>query len=171
MKKIIVINGSGTSGKDEVAHISKELIVKKTKKTKVRIISSIEAVKDLALLFDWDSRKDNRGRKFLSDLKDAWSLYNNGPFNDIKKKINILDEKFDWLVYIHVREPKEIQKMVDYYDDVKTLLIKRSGVEKFKNHADQEVYEYPYDYIIENNGSLDDLNDSVSCFLKDIKIL
>jgi len=172
MKKLIVINGSGTSGKDEVVKISRELVAeKKINKLIVKSISSIEAVKNSALLFDWDRSKNDKSRRFLSDLKDAWTRYNNGPFNDIKKKVDILQDKFYWLVYIHIREPDEIEKMVDYYDDVTTLLIKREGVEEFNNHADSEVYEYSYDYIIENNGTLDDLKESVECFLKAIEIL
>lgn len=169
MKKLIVINGSGTSGKDEVANISKKIL--KNKKIIVKTISSIEAVKDFALLFGWDGKKDDRGRKFLSDLKDAWTLYINGPFDDVIKKINGLDEKKNWLVYIHIREPDEIEKIVNHYENVTTLLMQRFGIEEFNNHADSLVGEYPYDYIIYNDGTLKDLEESVDTFLKELEIL
>jgi len=168
MKKLIVINGSGTSGKDEVARLSRVIL---GKKMKVITISSIDAVKDRALIFDWDGKKDDKGRRLLSDLKDSWTRYINGPFNDIIKKINGLDEKKDWLVYVHIREPDEIRKLVEYYDDIITLLIQRDEVESFNNHADQEVCEYPYRFTIHNNGTLDELKEKVECFLKVIKIL
>lgn len=180
MKRIVVINGSGTSGKDEIAKISQDLFVFPSNcflEINVRVISSIDRVKEIAKQFGWYGHKNDLGRRFLSDIKDAWTKFNNGPLMDISKKINELDSDKDWLVFVHIREPEEIHKMKyftginDEHGEIFTLLIRRPGVEQFDNHADQEVEEYTYDYIIENDGTLDDLKEHVRLFLKDIKIL
>ena len=36
------------------------------------------------------------------------------------------------------------------------------------NSSDFSVFDYKYDYVIENNGNLDDLEESVKTFLKAI---
>jgi hypothetical protein len=172
MKKIIVINGSGTSGKDEIAKIAQSFL-----KIKVKVISSVDKVKEIAEQLGWYGHKNDLGRKFLSDLKDAWTNFNNGPLMDISKKIDELDSNQDWLIFVHIREPEEIYKiknftgLKDNHGEIVTLLIRRSNIEKFNNHADQEVEEYPYDYIIENNGTLYDLKEHVRLFLEDIKMI
>jgi len=162
MKKIVVINGPGGSGKDIVIDYAMEIL----KETLLDRCSSVDQVKKLAKLFGWDGQKDDKSRKLLSDLKDMWTEYNDGPFKYIQSRFESTDSN---LLFVHVREPSEIEKIVKSYgDSVATLLIRRPDMENFNNHADIEVENYNYDYIIENNGSLDDLRGNVRIFLKDI---
>jgi len=169
MRKIIVINGAGASGKDEVFEITKKLI---DGKYVVVNISSVTAVKLKAMSFGWNGKKDDKSRRLLSDLKDAWTRYNDGPFKDIKQYIQHFHTSKNFLIFVHIRECEEIKKIIDYYGNlVVTLLIRRPNTEKFNNHADSDVENYPYDYIIENNGTLDDLKENVKIFLNDIGVI
>jgi len=171
MKKIIIINGCGTSGKDEIIKITRS-ITKGDDELIVGNVSSVDVIKDKALLFGWDGEKDDEGRRLLSDLKDAWIRYNDGPFAYIKKYINNFHTQKNFIIFVHIRENTEIEKMVNYYGDlVTTLLIKRCGVKKYNNHADKDIENCGYDYIIENNGTLGDLKNSVETFLKDTEII
>ena len=168
MRKIIVINGSAQSGKDEVVKIAKKMI--NNDKYVIVNMSSITSIKEKAYAFGWGGEKDNKSRRLLSDLKDAWTRYNDGPFNDIKEYINHFHTSKNFIIFVHIRECEEIKKMVNYYGNlVVTLLVRRPNIEVFNNHADLGVENYPYDYIIENNGDLDKLEDSVLTFIKDFK--
>ena len=73
----------------------------------------------------------------------------------------------DCFFFIHCREPEEIQKFVDR-EEAKTLLVRRPEVENLEqsNHADQNVFNYNYDFIIENNGDLKDLRIKAMKFVR-----
>lgn len=169
--KIVILNGSARSGKDQFANfISKEY-------EKCVNWSTIDKVKKVAEKnFNWDGKKTNEARKFLSEIKRIWSEYNNGPFEDIVNKIdkhnNKLDkkDKKEFIYFIHCREPHEIQKFVDKYNkDCTTVLLKRYDREVPDNDSDRNVDNFNYDYIIENNGDKKDLKNKSIQFLKEIK--
>lgn len=68
-------------------------------------------------------------------------------------------------LFIHTREPEEIQRYVDYYDAI-TLCIRRPSVENNEqsNHADANVYNYDYECYIDNDGTLEELKEKVKDF-------
>lgn len=106
----------------------------------------------------WDGGKTEEDRKFLSDLKILWTNYNDTPFKTMVATINTFKKHTEYKVlFLMIREPEEIQRMVDYCK-AKTLLIKSNRVSPIKsNMADANVNNYEYDYTVYNNGSLDDL--------------
>ena len=124
-------------------------------------MSTVDHIKEIALeKFDWDGVKDDRGRRLLSDLKDASTRYNIGPFKKIVTQIDNLNKYYgkDYIILsiIHCREPEEIQRFKDYYhEDCKTILIKRKTDIITSNHADSNVDKYDYDFVINNDGDLD----------------
>ena len=69
------------------------------------------------------------------------------------------------VVFIHVREPKEIERLKIALN-ANTLLIKNDNImSEFGNHADDMVENYEYDYVITNNGTLQDLEKSAKIFV------
>lgn len=78
------------------------------------------------------------------------------------QQYNLEPEKF--YLFIHCREPKEIQRIVNTYN-AKTLLIKRGELVVTSNHADANVNDYNYDFVINNNGSLEELRDKAKLFM------
>ena len=163
-KLIFVINGSGGSGKDSFCNIIKQYSGHDT-----FIISSVDEVKKKAKLLGWDGiSKTERDRKFLSDLKDLCTWYNDAPYNYIRQqimyfKVDVTKE----IMFIHIREPKEIEKLKETYPEVKTILITNKNVPIItSNNADSGVFDYEYDYYINNDGTLDDLKKTALNFIE-----
>lgn len=170
MVKVIVINGAGTSGKDTFIDLFSE-VCRDIGTQSVYRFSSVDEVKYYATCMGWDGVKDDRGRRFLSDIKDAMTLYSDAPFNYMKQKVEAVEEKGeDAFVFFHVREPSEIQKMVERLDAL-TVLIERPTVksDSFTNHADKNVGNFSYDYHIMNYGTLLDLKVQAYNFFDQIR--
>lgn len=160
-KEIIVINGTGGSGKDTFVEFC-------MKYAKVKNFSSIDKVKEIARLIGWDGQKREKDRKFLSDLKKLTTDYCDMPFNTIKDAVDEFNNSDDEIMFIHVREPEEIKKVVDAFD-AKTLLVKRVGLANIEsNYSDANVDNYPYDYVIENN-TLEQLDSTALNLVNEVK--
>lgn len=165
-KKIFITNGSGASGKDTVATIIGKYFP-------IMKYSSIDGVKELAKNMGWTGSKTERDRKFLSDLKKILIDYNDFPCKDVSDTIEDFLQDFcpKQICIIDIREPEEIDKIKNKYKDcdIVTILVKSNRVNPIiSNESDKYVNEYNYDYIIENNGTLEDLEDAVILLLKDL---
>lgn len=143
-KEIVVINGTGGVGKDTFVEAV-------SKRCKVNNFSSIDEVKKIARLIGWDGKKTEKDRKFLADLKRLIAEYNDMPYNSVKEAVEKFKNSDEELMFIHIREPKEIQRAVDDFG-AKTLLIKRDNYENIlSNEADALVDQYDYDMIIKTS--------------------
>ena len=159
-KKIIIINGSGGVGKDTFVDFCKEF-------TGVKNISSVDKVKEAAkILVGWNGEKNEKTRKFLSDLKQISIDYNNYPLVYIKEQTEeFLNNSNEKIMFVHIREIEEIQKVKELIG-AKTLLITSNRVEKIlTNKSDANVENYQYDYYIDNSGTLDELKERAKNFL------
>lgn len=149
-KKVFIINGSGGVGKDTfceyVGHYAK-----------VKVISSIDLVKDYASKMGWNGSKTPRDRKFLSDLKDLLTKYNDYPFRDICQKVLWFKEDDNEFLFIHIREPEEIDRAKKEFNAHTILMVNDNVKGIYSNHADARVLEYNYDIVIDNSGTLKDL--------------
>ena len=165
IKPIIILNGSGGSGKNTFA----ELI---GKYLNVWTISSVDEVKKIASLSGWDGKKTDKDRKFLSDLKILMSDYNDYPFQYLLSQVKIFQNTiccYDILT-IDIREPEEISRAVKEFK-AKTLLIKRSDVPEIKsNMADANVDNYDYDYVNYIVGTIQDLENLAIKFIKCLEV-
>ena len=164
-KTVIVINGAGGVGKDTLCDFASAHF-------KVKNISSITPIKEIAAQCGWDGRKDNKSRKFLSDLKKLCVEYNDYPTVwalGQYKDFLLTDEE---IMFVHIREKEEIAKFVEVTEGVaKTLLIrggKRMSSEKYGNISDDGVEDYSYDYYFTNDKSLDVAETEFIEFLKKI---
>ena len=169
--KIAVVNGFPQVGKDEFVRCCLSELGAFGK-----LISTVDFVKEIAVRCGWDGTKTPQNRKFLSDLKDLLTNWEDVPYKKTLQEIDMF--KFDlnyWdvsdkgVVFIMCREPKEIERFEQELN-AKSVLIRRASVE-FKqqsNHADSEVLNHKYDYIIENNGTIDELKEKAKEFLKNL---
>lgn len=160
---VIVINGAAQAGKDTIVSMSQALL---SNSFYIENISTVDIIKKVAIELGWNGIKDERSRKFLSDLKDLSVKYNNGPFKYVCSKIDMLKD-LKSMIFVHAREPWEIEKIKKKYHAI-TLLVRRPGLIEFKNHADMEVENFKYDYVINNKGTIENLQVEVSKFLKQI---
>lgn len=155
MKKVFILNGVGTSGKGAFAeYVGKYIPTLK--------YSIVDLPKEAAKVLGWDGGKTEKDRRFLSDIMDLSTEYNDAPFKDVLSFVTDFKNNKDFAEYevliIDMRDPKEIARAIETFG-AETILIRNPNVRKIEsNHADRDVENYEYDYIIENNGTLEQLD-------------
>lgn len=174
-KQIFIINGSGGVGKSTFCKMVEEVLPLFANKfdgvriMPVKSVSSVDQIKEIAEFVGWNANfKTEKDRKFLSDLKDLCSEYNDFPFNYIATQVELFKESNRYVLFIHIREPKEIERAKQSFN-AKTILIKRDNVKHItSNKSDREVFDYDYDIVINNNGSKTELFDVAKEFCEDL---
>ena len=164
-KTAIVINGKGGVGKDTLCELA-------AKHFKIKNISSITPIKQIAAECGWSGEKTDKARKFLSDLKRLTIDYNDFPTAWAKKRYDEFLASDEDFMFLHVREPEEIEKFVNATGrKAKTLLVR--GGERMKktsygNASDDCVEDYEYDYYFINDKTLAEAEVSFTELLKTI---
>lgn len=170
--KVYIINGVPMSGKSQFCDFCIEYL---NKRGAYGIsISTVSLIKAIASTVGWDGIKSPEDRKFLSDLKKLLTDWNDVPYKSTVDAImqdytklrsfGVSEDKI--LFFVHCREPEEIEKFVKRLG-AKTILIRREEVEELQqsNDSDEFVFNYEYDYTIENSGDLDDLYNKAMNFI------
>ena len=164
-KLAIVINGAGGVGKDTLCDLA-------AKHFKVKNISSVTPIKEIATFCGWDGVKDDKARKFLSDLKRLTVEFNDFPTVWAFAQYNDFLNSEDEILFVHIREPEEISKFVRVTDGrAKTLLVRggnRMRKDNYGNASDDGVENYSYDYYFMNDSSLEDAERNFAELLKNI---
>ncbi|MCM1214030.1 MAG: hypothetical protein NC548_05870 [Lachnospiraceae bacterium] len=195
---IIIINGKGGCGKDSLIDgVAAHCWWPVTR-------SAVDKVKEAATVLGWDGGKSDKDRKFLHEMKNLSTEFNDGPNTYLcNEVISILlwclpdeanmDTKFphhipkspmylfnrdlareefynNGVIFLHCREPENIAALLeslhtilfdhklDQYATVMTVIVSRKDTDEhvYGNHCDDDVYDYIYDYYIDNNGSLEE---------------
>ena len=180
MIKVVIVNGRQEVGKttfekkcSELVSASNTFWFDENKRTVVDVISTVDFVKQIAKECGWNGIKTPENRKFLSDLKDLLTQWNDVPYQKIVDHIEYMNEfgrLYDWILFVDCREPAEIQKLKERLNAT-TVLVRRLGdeVNETSNHADANVFDYEYDYTIKNYGDLSDLVVECAAFLDYMK--
>jgi hypothetical protein len=161
-KVIVVINGKGGVGKDTICDLM-------AKHYKVLNISSITPIKEIAAQHGgYTYGKEDRDRKFLSDLKNAFSEYCDLPTMYLVKECEKFYQDSDAeIMFIHIREPDQIRHFMEVVTSpVKTLLIRRSDIadKVYGNTADDDAENYDYDLVYEGDGVLETIEEKFLLF-------
>lgn len=147
-KLVIVINGKGGVGKDALCDSLAD-------RYRVRNRSSITPIKELARQHGWNGEKDLRSRRFLAELKRVFSEYNDLPTRYLLDEYAEFMQSDDQILFVHIREADQIATFVlAVGGNCKTLLVRRDDdgiLDVYGNRADDNVEDYPYDYIFNNN--------------------
>ena len=172
---VIILNGYPQSGKDVFCEFA-------SKKYNCINHSTVDTVKGFALKMGWDGEKNAHSRNMLSDFKDFYTKWFNGPFKEIVKLIKFQVEynkdknkpyKRTKFIFLHIREPKEIGKVKEWCKENDVIcyavfINRKSAIGKQSCYADREVIMFTYDHIINNNSSLQIYEKTVMDFLKNI---
>ena len=166
MKKLtLVINGRGGVGKDTLCEVA-------ATRYRVRNISSITPIKELARQCGWTGGKSDRDRRFLSDLKELTAAYNEYPTRWITEEYRAFLESDEEILFVHIREGGEIRKFVSATGkEARTLLVRaegRLGAHIYGNASDDLVEEYPYDYYFSNDDEKEVAAERFLAFLAEI---
>ena len=150
-KLTIVINGKGGVGKDTLCMSLPH--------RRVRNISSITPIKEIAAMHGWNGEKDLKSRRFLAELKRVFTEYNDLPNRYLLEQRADFLQSEEEILFIHIREPEQIETFVRAVDgDCITLLVRRDLPDTaggYGNHADDDVEDYPYTVIFDNNRPLE----------------
>jgi dephospho-CoA kinase len=161
--RVYITNGMGGCGKDTFADFMKQMVPYVIK------ISSIDRIKTIAGMCGWNGGKTEKDRKFLSDLKVLTSEYSDLAFNYLKSWVNQTqrDDYMFRVLLIDIREPDEIERAKNEFG-AKTILITNDRIEPIlSNMADANVFEYTYDYTIDNSGSFEDFEANIRIFAEE----
>ncbi len=164
-KLVVIINGTGGVGKDTLCEFAGKYF-------KIRNVSAITPIKEIATRYGgWTGQKDSASRKFLADLKKLFVEYNDLPFRYLCGEYEAFMKSEEEIMFVHIREGEEIQKLKDWIKTpCITLLVERNhGVEaSWGNASDDNVTNYQYDYVYQNNKSLSEVEGDFYEFIKGI---
>lgn len=170
--RLVIINGAGGVGKDLFVAFCASILGA----DKVKNYSTVDYVKAIAAQIGWDGTKDDKNRKFLSDLKKVLTDWDDIPYRRTRIEIEDFEEKMSKMggkyiensvMFIHCREPEEIQRFKDEFGAY-TLLIRREAAEdaNWNNNSDKSVLEYVYDTEVWNDGSMEQLRQYAEEYLR-----
>lgn len=156
-KTIVIINGKGGCGKDALI----KALGKEEEKVGRRVwnYSSIDTVKKVAKTIGWDGKKDEKGRRYLAELKAVITRNSDVLTKETISVCNNFLKSKDRFLFIHIREPEEIRKirlLMSPKIDVKTLLVKSNWANgTYGNASDDEVDNFAYDAVFTNKDGLE----------------
>jgi len=173
MIKVILVNGCATAGKDTFINYCKDILG-----VRAHSISSIDFVKKIAFYCGWNGEKTPKDRKFLSDMKDLLTEWRDVPLKELEYEKGLWEDVLasegvidDCALFICVREPKELEKLKDVFSATTIFVSRKEAEEKeTSNHADEEVFDYTYDYWILNDGTIDELKETAEFFLETLNL-
>jgi hypothetical protein len=155
------MNGKGGCGKDTICGVL-------ANRFRARNDSSVDPIREVSRMLGWDGKtKDDKWRKFMSDVKRASIEYNDYPTTYIVSKVREFMNSDDEIFFTHIREPAEIAKfaaraaeLAGGRADVRTLLVRRKSVDsrEFGNVSDDMVDRYLYDWVYDNDGALENID-------------
>lgn len=110
MKRIIIINGPGTSGKNTFIKTVRAML--RESEIPVYSFSSIFPIKDeLYKTGQWDGKtKGERERNLMIDLKAKMIADDDKP---LKYLLDSINSKTEGVFFIHIREKDEIEKFIN----------------------------------------------------------
>lgn len=180
--KVVIINGKPQSGKDTFCKYAQGYC-DDDESANTLIISSVDPLKDMLTQLGWDGTKTDKIRDMLMDMKQLWVQNQDGPtmflFNNILEFHKACTGE-DNIVFVHIREPEEIKKLVNALTgfesmgiDVISLLVIRKGGEDTPNQpaetrrSDDEalINSYKYDVTVNNNEDLIKLQELAAEFV------
>lgn len=119
--KIFIINGQGGAGKTSFENMVSTYAWKMDRK-KIGICSMVDKIKMIAMNIGWTGSKEDKDRKFLSDLKDLCDKYNDLSYSYIKERIKEYKENNFDILFIDARQIEDINRLKKEYN-AKTVII------------------------------------------------
>ncbi len=174
---IIMLAGKARAGKDTTANFIKEYADSNDLKI-VNLQFSYYIKMYAKLLTNWDGSEDTKPRTLLQQLgtdiiRDRIDNYFfiDRIINDIK----VLSYFADIITISDTRLPEELDKIYNTYNKVVKINIVRDNYNNNLNEMETQhrtetsLDNYSdYNYVIENNGTLDELKNKINDILKEI---
>lgn len=179
MKKIILVSAKARNGKDSVAELAKQEL--ESKGERVLICHYADLLKYICkTFFNWNGIKDDNGRTILQHVgTDVIRNKNHAPDYWVDFIANLLwmfYDEWDYILIPDTRFPNELERMIDNFGKERIVSLRTnrpnfdSGLsqEQLNHPSECALDDYKFDYYIENNGTLDDLQLKVKDLLDNI---
>ncbi len=171
MEKLFVLAGKARSGKDTTADIIEEYY--KNKKVIRRMYGAW--LKEYAMLIsNWSGSDEDKPRSLLQQLGVKSREINPGyTIKRMEEDINILKDYFDIIIITDTRMENEITMPKEKFKECITIKLERPNYQselstKEKNNITETALDnyHNYDYILINDGSIDDLKTKITNILE-----
>ena len=176
LKRIYMIAGKARHGKDTLASYIKTFYERKEKKCIILQIST--PLKFYAnKVLNWNFSEETKPRDFLQTLGVdviRKGMGENFLINRLVDDIKVLFHFCDIIVVSDVRLPNEFLEIKNSFSNVKNIFVDRINFDNNlsnseKSHITENALENfkNYDYIIKNDGTLDDLKTKIFKILEE----
>lgn len=181
--KILMISGKSASGKDAAAFLLQEKLIKDNK---IITIHFADLVKYYAFhYYNWNGEKDEEGRALLQKIGTTiMREYDQDYWARIVAEFLAANSSFyDYALIPDWRFINEYEIVSSYNKDVVTIRINRYDnegkayinpaltAEQAAHISETELDEFCFDYIIENIGDLNTLEDSINKLIENWRTL
>lgn len=139
-------------------------------------LSTVDFVKEVAMICGWKGKKDKKDREFLHDLKEAMEKWDNIPNKKVLEDAENIIKNYlglNHLFFVNIREPQSIesfsQLVMEQGCETPIKILMESNMSS--NEVDsivQEIKSIKYDKIYKNNGTLKDLANTAGDFIEEI---
>ena len=178
LMKIYVISGKARHGKDTVAMDVKEIY--EGKGLKVINLSYGSYIKEYAKkISNWDGTEETKPRELLQELGTdviRKKIDNDFFVRRICEDIKVYSYYFDIITISDARFPNELEWPKKNFDNVINIRVIRDGYDSVLSEKEQKhltevaLDEYNnYDYVIHNDGTLEDLRIKVSDVVRKVE--
>lgn len=166
--KVYCISGKAGHGKDTFAGILADKL--RSQEQSVLIIHYADLLKWMCTkFFCWDGQKDEAGRHLLqyvgtnvirAQRPDFWVKF-------VADTLTLFKDEWDFVLIPDCRFPNEIEYLKDNGFDVTHIRVTRNNYEsglseEAQSHPSETALDdYPVNIVIRNNGSVQDLIDSI----------
>ena len=171
---IYVISGKSGSGKSKSAEIIKDIYYKKNKKG--IILSYATPLKEYAKnILNWDGNEKTKPRSFLQEMGDIVKAKDpNFLIERVIEDIFVYSKFFENIIISDARFRNEIETIKNKFNNVVTVRVdgKANHLTKEQqiHNTETALDDYKdFDYIIENKGTISDLEVEVKKLLGEIK--
>lgn len=173
--QVILIGGKARSGKDTLADFLTENLEKQGKK--VCKIQVGQYIKYYAMkYFGWNGEEETKPRDLLIELGTEIIRKKIDPdfhIDRLIQDIKVLSYFYDTFVVSDIRFPVEIEKPKKEFDNVISIKMIRNSDElneTQKSHITETGLDSfnSFDYVIENEGSLEELKEKAMKIVKEI---
>ena len=173
--QVILIGGKARSGKDTIADFMYDILEQEGKK--VCKIQIGQYIKYYATRYcGWDGREETKPRDLLLKIGTEIIREKIDPefhIDRLIQDIRVLSYFYDYFIVSDVRLPNEIEKPKSNFENVCTIRMERYS-DELNSAQKQHITEVAldnydgFDFIINNDGTLEELEEKAKDILKKI---
>jgi len=177
LKKIILVSAKARHGKDTFAEILKNKLEQRG--NKIVVDRFAKYIKNFLIdYYKWDGiskTEEIRERLQLLGTDIIKEKLNYKCFHSLRlsQDFSIIQDDFDYFLVPDTRFEDEILIMKSMFpNDVITVRIERDGFisdlteDQLKHKSETALDDFKFNYIVKNNGTLEDLSSKVDKFIK-----